>query len=243
MQSPAALDSRGAGRDHARVAVTTILFDAGGTLLFPGVRRIAAELAADGRGNVDLAVLARADADVRHALDRPEIIAATDDGQRFHRYLRALGRAAGIADISDAVLARLHAYHDVHNLWEEVPAGVVPALEALRGRYRMAVVSNANGTVRAKLEHVGLAGFFETVVDSHEEGFEKPDPRLFRVALQRMNARAEETVYVGDIYHVDVVGARAAGLRAILLDPYDLYGELPVTRIRALSELSRLVDS
>ena len=60
------------------------------------------------------------------------------------------------------------------------------ALEPLRGRFRLGVVSNANGTVRAKLARVNLARFFETIVDSHEEGIEKPDPRLFQIALARM---------------------------------------------------------
>jgi FMN phosphatase YigB (HAD superfamily) len=99
-------------------------------------------------------------------------------------------------------------------------------------------VSNANGTVRAKLGRVGLAGFFEIIVDSHDEGIEKPDPRIFHLALRRMGVKAAEAAYVGDLYHVDVVGAEAAGLRPFLLDPFGLHGERPVARLRALDELS-----
>ena len=229
-------------RDHVRLKLSTILFDAGGTLVFPNLGRILDECSPAGAANgpssrASLAMLARADAQVRYALDRPEIIAATDDGQRFHRYLHALVRVAGLPAIPEAAFARLQAYHDVHNLWEDVPEDVPGALEELGRNFRLGVVSNANGTVRAKLERLGLAGFFEIIVDSHEEGIEKPDPRLFDVALTRMNARAAETAYVGDLYHVDVVGARAANLRAFLLDPHDLYVGLPVTRIRALGSL------
>ena len=136
--------------------VTTILFDAGGTLVFPSFARIAAELAAAGHP-VDPDDLARADVRVRFELDRPEIIAATNDGSRFDRYLNGLAHGAGLATVPADVLARLRAYHDVQNLWEDVPSDVPVALERLRGRFRLGVVSNANGTVRAKLARVGLA--------------------------------------------------------------------------------------
>jgi putative hydrolase of the HAD superfamily len=218
------------------VPITTILFDAGGTLVFPNFRRIADELAAHGLP-ADATALAQADAHVRFEIDRPDVIATTTDGGRFRRYLDALAGHVGLERLPDPVFERLDRYHRVHNLWEDVPSDVPTALERLRGRVRMAVVSNANGTVRAKLERVGLARHFELIVDSHEEGIEKPDPRIFALALDRMGVTPAETAYVGDLYHVDVVGAVAAGLRAFLLDPFDLYGGAPVPRIRSLAEL------
>jgi putative hydrolase of the HAD superfamily len=218
------------------VPINTILFDAGGTLVFPSFRRIADELAAHGVV-ADARALAGADARVRFEIDRPDVIASTTDGGRFRRYLDALAGEVGLERLPDPVFDSLDAYHRVHNLWEDVPPEVPAALERLRGRVRMAVVSNANGTVRAKLERVGLARYFELIVDSHEEGIEKPDPRIFAVALERMGVRPSEAAYVGDLYHVDVVGAAAAGLAAFLLDPFDLYGSAPVPRIRSLAEL------
>jgi putative hydrolase of the HAD superfamily len=218
------------------VAITTILFDAGGTLVFPNFDRIARELAAYGVV-ADAAALAREDARIRFELDRPEVIATTTDGGRFRRYFDALAGAAGLARFPDPVFERLDSYHRVHNLWEDVPPDVPAALDRLRGRVRMGVVSNANGTVRAKLARVGLGGYFELVVDSHEEGIEKPDPRIFARALERMGIPAAEAAYVGDLYHVDVVGAVAAGLSAYLLDPFDLYRSSPVPRLRSLAEL------
>jgi putative hydrolase of the HAD superfamily len=71
---------------------------------------------------------------------------------------------------------------------------------------------------------------------------EKPDPRLFRLALQRAGAAPEEAVHVGDLYEVDVVGARAAGIRAILLDPAGLYPEADCPRVRSLGELAAHMD-
>ena len=113
------------------VPITTILFDAGGTLVFPSFDRIARELAATA-SPADPAALARADARVRFELDRPEVIAATTDGSRFRRYLDALAGAAGLERLPDPVFERLDAYHRVHNLWEDVPAEVPAALERLR---------------------------------------------------------------------------------------------------------------
>ena len=205
--------------------------------MFPSFERIARELAVDGF-RVAPAALAGADASVRFDLDRPEIVAITTDDSRFRRYLEALALKVGIARLPDEVFARLDAYHRLHNLWEDVPPDVPAALEALRGRFRLGVVSNANGTVREKLGRVNLAGYFETIVDSHEEGVEKPDPRIFHVALERMGIDARETAYVGDLFYVDVVGAEAAGLRAFLLDPLDLHVGRAVTRIRTLAELA-----
>jgi putative hydrolase of the HAD superfamily len=218
------------------MAITTVLFDAGGTLVFPSFGRIARELGAEGAA-ADPAALARADAGVRFEIDRPEVIAATSDGSRFRRYLDALAGAAGLPRMPAAAFERLDTYHRVHNLWEDVPPEVPAALDRLSGRVRMGVVSNANGTVRAKLARVGLAGYFELIVDSHEVGIEKPDPRIFALALERMGVAPGEAAYVGDLYHVDVVGAAAAGLSAFLLDPFDLYRGSPVTRIRSLAEL------
>ncbi len=216
-----------------------ILLDAGGTLVFPNFRRIAEEFGRDGI-RVDVDALASADARVRFDLDRPEIlsrIATETDEMRWFRYIENLARQAGAAAVPQAVVDRLKAYHDTENLWEDVPPDVPAALDHLAKSYRLGVVSNANGTVRAKLQRLGLAARFETIVDSREEGIEKPDPRLFRVALRRMQARPDETAYVGDLFHVDVEGARAAGLRPVLLDPHGMYVGRPCVRVAKLADV------
>ena len=79
------------------------------------------------------------------------------------------------------------------------------------------------------------------MVDSAEEGIEKPDPRLFHIALQRMQATTEEAAFVGDIFKVDMVGARAAGLLAILLDAHGVHGDKACERIASLGELTGLL--
>ena len=95
------------------------------------------------------------------------------------------------------------------------------------------VVSNANGTLAAHFDRLGLTAAVDLVLDSQVEGVEKPDPRLFQIALARSGASPDTTVHVGDLYHVDVVGARAAGLRAVLVDAGGLYrgGRLPARHV------------
>ena len=84
---------------------------------------------------------------------------------------------------------------------------------------------------------LGLTSTVDAVFDSCEEGVEKPDPRFFKVALERVGGRADTTVHVGDLFHVDVVGARAAGIEPVLLDVADLYPQADCTRVRSLLEL------
>ena len=79
------------------------------------------------------------------------------------------------------------------------------------------------------------------MLDSADEGVEKPDPRLFEIALARSGARAETTLHVGDLYSVDVVGARSAGLHAVLLDAADLYEEIDCPRVRSLDHLADVI--
>jgi putative hydrolase of the HAD superfamily len=115
---------------------------------------------------------------------------------------------------------------------------VRPALGELRDLgLRLTVVSNANGTLCAHMKRIGLGELLDCVLDSYDERVEKPDPRLFEIALDRSRARRETTIHVGDLYNIDVVGARRAGLRAVLVDEADLRPEADCPRIRSLDEL------
>jgi putative hydrolase of the HAD superfamily len=225
--------------------VETIFLDAGGVLVFPNWRRIAETFRRHGV-EVNAAKMAAVEPHVRRELDTARAVSTTSDGARAEAYW---SRILELSDVEpgDAVRAagdELRAYHAAHNLWELVPDDVAPALSRCRDRgLRMAVVSNANGTVRAKLERLGLAPFFQTIVDSTEEGIEKPDPGIFRAALDRVGARPETTLHVGDLYYVDVVGARAAGLRGALLDPLGLHPDADCERFSSLAALADAVTA
>jgi putative hydrolase of the HAD superfamily len=124
------------------------------------------------------------------------------------------------------------------NLWRVPFAQAAETLAGLRARgLRTAVVSNADGRVEALLRGAGLGPHLELVVDSHFEGVEKPDPEIFHRALSRLGVRAERAIYVGDIYAIDVLGARAAGLAPVLIDAVGAYPDVDCPRIESLSEL------
>ena len=119
-----------------------------------------------------------------------------------------------------------------------------PALAALRARgHRLVVVSNANGKLRHLFERVGLIDAVDALFDSCDEGVEKPDPRFFNIALERTGSTSDTTIHVGDLYHVDVVGARSAGIRPVLVDAADLYEGCDCPRIRSLEGLIDLLSA
>jgi HAD superfamily hydrolase (TIGR01549 family) len=149
-----------------------------------------------------------------------------------------------VSEAARAAIEELHEYHKHANLWDLVPNEVVPALTWMRSRaLRLVVVSNSNGTLRRLLERLELANHFDSIIDSHEVGVEKPDARLFDTALERSGAQPESTIHVGDLYEVDVVGARAAGIRGVLLDHAGLYASADCPRVRSLEDLIQRIDA
>lgn len=152
-----------------------------------------------------------------------------------------IAEAAGAPPISDEAVKLITAENRRSNLWTAINADAVPVLEHLHGRYRLGVVSNSDGTVAATFRNLGLARWFTVIVDSDMVGVAKPEPAIFQHALAPLGSVPEHTVFVGDSYALDVIGARRAGIRPILLDPYGLHAHRDVQRIARLSELSTLL--
>ena len=221
------------------MSIQTVFLDAGGVLVWPNWTRVSGALS---RRGVDVvaAALAAAEPRAKKRLDTGDTIQATNDQQRGWTYFNFVLEEAGVAlsDATAAALAELQAYHQQANLWESASDEARPALASLRARgLRLVVVSNANGRLHHLFERIGLLDAVDLVFDSHREGVEKPDPRYFEIALERSGADAATTVHVGDLYHVDVVGARAAGITPVLFDVADLYPEADCRRVRSLTEL------
>ena len=227
------------------MTLETVFLDAGGVLIFPNWERVSATLATHGVV-VAPAALAAAEPYAKRQLDRSKTISATNDEKRGWLYFNLILEQAGTTpdDRTAAALAELHGYHQQHNLWEYMPDFVLPALRRLRELdLQLVVVSNANGTVEALARRLGLTECVECVLDSFVEKVEKPDPRFFEIALERSGARRESTIHVGDLYEVDVVGARAAGIDPVLLDVANLYPEADCRRVRSLDDLVTLAGS
>jgi putative hydrolase of the HAD superfamily len=223
------------------VPIQTVFLDAGGVLVWPNWARVSDTLERHGV-RVPTARLAAAEPRAKKRLDTGETIQATNDQQRGWTYFNLVLEEAGVAlsDATAAALVELHAYHQQANLWESAPEEVLPALASLRAHgLRLVVVSNANGKLHHLLDRIGLLDAFDHVFDSHHEGVEKPDPRYFEIALSRSGAAAESTIHVGDLYHVDVVGARAARITPVLFDVADLYTAADCRRVRSLTQLAQ----
>jgi HAD superfamily hydrolase (TIGR01509 family) len=227
------------------MSIDTVFLDAGGVLCHPSWKRVAEALVRHGAG-VTPAALAAAEQKATYDIDKASVIGTTDDRARGWLYFNLILHHAGVPQsaATDAALAELRDYHRSDNLWEQVEADVEPALAALKARgLKLVVVSNANGRLRHLFDRIGLTKWFDHVLDSHEWGVEKPDPRLFTLALEQSGAAPARTVHVGDLYHVDVVGARNAGLRdAVLFDMAGLYGEVDCPRVASLAALVEWID-
>ncbi len=115
---------------------------------------------------------------------------------------------------------------------------VLPTLRILREQGKtLAVVSNWDPALPALLTELGLAEFFAFILPSAKVGVEKPDRRIFRLALQRLGLEPRQVAHVGDKYEADVVGARAVGITPILLDRQGTAGYQDVICINSLTEL------
>jgi HAD superfamily hydrolase (TIGR01509 family) len=218
--------------------IRTVFLDAGGVLVHPNWERVSETLARHGC-QISPEALRTAEPILKKRLDTHEISRPADEPP-FNSYFRHVIVEAGVFpnDVPPSALNELREYDSQWNMWDYVADDVLPTLRQLRAmNLQLAVVSNSNGTLHRLLERVGVASAFDHIFDSHVEGLEKPDPEYFRRALVRTGATAETAIHVGDFYHIDVVGARSAGLHAIMLDPADLYPECDAPRIRSISEL------
>ncbi len=228
----------------------TIFFDAGNTFLSMDFERVAETAAEVGISCTGLE-LERAEAAARPVVSAALAEGRTTEGaDAFKFYLAAMlgelpeansnGAVPGIAAEELARLLFAPGRNDM--LWNRRLPGRPRALGRIRALgYRMVVVSNSDGSMERSVEQLGLERLFDGIVDSTVVGFEKPDPRIFQAALGLVGADPARTLHVGDLYAADVVGARAAGIHAVLLDPFDDWPRLDCPKVADLAELADLL--
>jgi putative hydrolase of the HAD superfamily len=226
--------------------IRAIFFDAGNTLIHMDYAAIARALAAQGL-RASATDVQRAEWRARVRLDASfGHRTSTESSDTGDRYLRFVLDELGVreAPVVAALSAWRRAYNTPIGLWTEGEPEAEAALTLARDRgLRTACISNSNGTVTAILEGLGLARHLDFIIDSSTVGVEKPDPRIFHLALERAGVVAAEAVYVGDLYSVDVVGARGAGLSAILMDPGACWGSRDCPAVpTALAAVHHVLD-
>jgi len=166
--------------------------------------------------------------------------------QHFDRLLEVLGCQRDPKIIAAGIVA----YHDTKLAYLKPDPDVIPTLIALRDRgCKIGIVSNGRSAKQwEKIIRLGLQHFFHTVAISEEVGFEKPDPKIFEVALKELGVKPEEAVYVGDTPETDVLGANASGLISVRLvkrkhkEPRLDKTMRPKVTIRKISELLSLLS-
>ena len=205
-----------------------IFFDAGGTLVHVDYARVRdALLRSVGRAPT-VQGLADAEYAGRAAVEAAmEADPALRDGSRWQvHFFGALTSLGFGRDEMVKAGPEIRAEHERANLWTVVQPGVPAGLAALRAQgLAVACISNSDGTVADLLAGVGLGGMLDFVVDSGVVGVEKPDPAIFALALDRAGVAAAEAMHVGDLFAVDVVGARRARIEPVLLDPLGRYAD------------------
>ncbi len=209
-----------------------IFFDVGNTLLFPNRAKILAPLGSDRLPTLEQwRALERR---TKTEFDQEVQSGRVDHGfwWIFHTYL-----LQDLDENCDGLVQELVQNTQKSANWDQILPGTRASLDRIAARYRIAVISNADGRIGNVLSRCGIADCFESITDSGIVGFEKPRPEIFEAALKAMKARADESLYVGDVYSVDYVGARNAGMQAVLFDASGAYRERQEPRVESVEEL------
>ena len=158
----------------------------------------------------------------------------------YVRYGQVALRGAGLPSSEETVLRVMEKVRGAFSsprfaLYDDV----LPALGVLKSRgLVMGLISNIDQDIKPICSELGLDAYIAQVVTSKDVTSEKPHPPIFLAALNGAGVKAAESVYVGDQYSCDVVGARGVGMKPVLVDRYDLFPEVnDCPRIKSLAEL------
>lgn len=220
-----------------------LLFDAGGTLVFPDQTFLVRQARAQGievtgeqlfAGHYQL--IHDLDVYVQHHSRFPELWP--------QGYTRALFERLGVRGPAvDAIARAATVRNRQKSLWAFTFDWVREALSQLTAQgYRMSIISNSDGRVAETLQDVGLDQYFERVFDSAVLGVEKPHRAIFETALCELGLQPGGALYIGDVFYIDVWGANQAGLGAVHLDPLGLYADWPGVHLADVRQLPAWLD-
>lgn len=217
-----------------------LFFDVGNTLLFPNRKRILRTLHERQIFPSD-ELLKEIERKTKREFDSLlESNTAVDHGFWHIFYARLLDR---LELPGDAARVDLVAQTRISANWCDLRPGTREALERLGKHYRLAVISNADGKITEVLAGCGIADCFETITDSGIVGKEKPHPAIFDAAARSLGVSAAESIYIGDVYSVDYLGATRFGMKSVLFDVAGAYRDRDLPRVESLEELeSRLMQ-
>ena len=218
---------QGTEMDSLVRGVKLLFLDAGNTVIFLDHARLARWATAHGVP-VDAQTLLRTEGEAKLLQEQHAMLDVAWDGdgrpgaKGWGRMVGTMLLRAGVPEGTvQAWVPGLWEEHVRLNFWSLVPEGLGAALDAARARgVKVAIVSNSEGMLQELFERLGIAPHIDLLLDSGKLGVEKPDPRIFQMALDAFGVRGDEALHLGDSIATDVLGARAAGLRVALVDPY-----------------------
>lgn len=221
-----------------------VFLDAGGVLVCPNAEVIVQRFTEAGF-DIDPALLHDAHYHGVHAIDRAQ--AAPEVFDDYHlAYSQHLGLAPERVTDAAAVLQGLW---ERSGLWRQALPWAAEGLAAIAATgVPIVIVSNADGSVADVLGSVGLLQVgpgpgveVAAIIDSGVVGVAKPDPGIFHLALDAVGATADRAIHVGDAYQYDVRGARAAGIRPVLVDPLGIRDDADCDRVASLVDVAALL--
>jgi HAD superfamily hydrolase (TIGR01509 family) len=215
-----------------------IFFDVGSTLLFANRERMLEPLYARGIRPPETQ-LRTLECEVKNEFDEIMEHGGKPDHGFWDMFYKRLVAEVGLQDepLRQQVIANTRNSFN----WNQMRPGTRETLQQIGAKYPLAVISNADGRIAELLGSCGIADCFKTITDSGVIGREKPHPFIFETALASMQARPEESLYVGDVYSVDYRGATGAGMSAVLFDVCGAYRKKGLPRVESLGELVEML--
>jgi putative hydrolase of the HAD superfamily len=210
----------------------SIFFDVGNTLLFPNRPRILSPLPTE--KHPTLSGWQALERRTKQEFDLTLLSGQVDHGFWWNFYTNLLQAL----DSMDGATRDQLVYNTQQSAnWDQILPGTRDSLDRIRQKYATAVISNSDGKIERVLEQCGICDCFASITDSGNVGHEKPHPAIFAAALERMNADPAKSLYVGDLYSVDYIGARNMGMQAVIFDVSGAYRDRDLPRVENLKDL------
>ena len=209
-----------------------IFFDVGNTLLFPNRDRILAPLPKD--RHPTLAQWHALERRTKTEFDQGMMGGKVDHSFWWTFYTHLL---QDLGALDNGVRNTLVENTQKAANWDQILPGTCDALQRIGRDHAIAVISNSDGKIADVLRRCGIADCFRCITDSGIVGSEKPHPAIFQAALGEMQAQPAESLYVGDVYSIDMVGARNVGMEAVLFDVAGAYRDGDWPRVDSLEGL------
>lgn len=227
--------------------VRAVFFDLGLTLIYSPREASFIKVAEELGVKVNLQDVKEAHLFVDHFFMRnyPGVL-AQDPEDFYDRYISMVLSYLHLDLALSTFLDNLFKRYPPRKVWVPYPDSTSTLRRLKEMGVAIGLISNWDGSARQVLKNVGLYDFFDDVLISSEVGISKPDPRIFEMAIERLGVSAEESLYVGDNYFDDVVGANSIGMKAMLIrrSPVKYWvGEGNYEIIHSLSEVLNKISN